>query len=71
VIIAFDIPHQELVNIKIFDLAGREITQIVNRHLGPGSHRFFWDFRNIATGYYQVKMRIGNAAYSRSVPVVR
>jgi hypothetical protein len=36
--ISFRIPNFEFVNLKIFDVLGREVTTLVSNELGPGVH---------------------------------
>ncbi len=56
--IRFDIPasvgndRDRSVKLFIYDLSGREVTTLVNRHLSPGSYSVNWDGTGFASGVY-------------------
>lgn len=50
--IKFDIPKSGFVEVTIYNVLGREITQLVNRHLQPGSYSVDWDAANYPSGVY-------------------
>jgi photosystem II stability/assembly factor-like uncharacterized protein len=50
--IRFDIPKSSFINIKIFDVLGREVTQLVNTHLKPGSYEVNWEASDFSGGIY-------------------
>lgn len=55
--IAFDIPKASLVDLKIYNLLGQEICQLVGGFLPAGRHQITWDGRNrdgsvMASGIY-------------------
>lgn len=41
--VSFDLPQQDYVNISIYDLTGKRITELVNENLAQGSNSFSWD----------------------------
>jgi hypothetical protein len=45
-----------LVEIKIFDILGREIKTLVNETLQPGSYEVTFDGSNLASGVYLYKL---------------
>ncbi|HEY5123120.1 MAG TPA: exo-alpha-sialidase [Ignavibacteria bacterium] len=50
--INFDIPKQGFVNLKIYDLLGREIQSLVNENLCAGSYSVNWDASPFSSGTY-------------------
>lgn len=54
--IRFDIPKKQLVNIKIFDILGREVANPVNEKLIEGTYEVEWDASNYPSGIYFYKM---------------
>jgi len=62
--IKFDIPQSPLyergeggfVNLKIYDLLGREVATLVNQQLKPGTYEVEWDGTNYPSGVYFYKL---------------
>jgi photosystem II stability/assembly factor-like uncharacterized protein len=69
--IVFILPFSGKVTVKIYNMYGREITTLVNKNLQAGPHRFLWDTRNSAPGYYTVRMRTGANTYAKSIPILK
>jgi hypothetical protein len=55
----FTIPHSEQVAITTYDLAGREISTIINKHFNAGSYRYLWDTHKYTEGCYLVRVQAG------------
>jgi photosystem II stability/assembly factor-like uncharacterized protein len=58
--IRFDIPKSGFVKIIVYDLLGREITQLVNQQMQPGSFSVDWDASNYPSGVYFYKLVVGD-----------
>ncbi|MBS1515610.1 MAG: LruC domain-containing protein [Bacteroidetes bacterium] len=60
--ISFSIPKNELVSVKIFDMAGKEIAQLVNGELNAGTYEYTFNGSSLSSGvyFYQIK----TASYS-------
>jgi flagellar hook assembly protein FlgD len=63
VAINFYLSHSIQVAIKIYDLSGHEISTLINKNFGSGAHSISWNTRNIVTGCYTVKIKIGSNTY--------
>ena len=50
--IEFRVPSTELVELKLFDLLGREVATLVNERMNPGTYSASWDARGLASGVY-------------------
>ncbi|MBN8570239.1 MAG: LruC domain-containing protein [Ignavibacteria bacterium] len=55
--ISFSIPKNEFVSIKIFDIAGKEIAQLVNNEMNAGTYEYTFNGSSLASGiyFYQIK----------------
>jgi hypothetical protein len=71
VTINFTLAQSQTVNLRIYDLSGREITTIVNTTLEAGKHNLSWDTKNVAAGNYAVKMQVGSKVVVKNIPVSR
>jgi hypothetical protein len=68
--IELTIPRSDQVAVKIFDLAGREISSFINQYLMVGSHRFSWDTHALARGCYAVRLQAGTSTCMILVQIV-
>lgn len=58
--ISFQLPQSGLVNIKIYDISGKQIDELLNKNLSAGSHNVVWDAVNYPSGIYFYKINTGN-----------
>jgi hypothetical protein len=54
--ISFSIPKQSFVSLKVFDMLGREVAQIVNQELTPNVYSFDFNGANLSSGVYFYKL---------------
>ena len=52
----FSIPSSDFVNVKIYDIKGREIKTLVNDEMLPGDYSIQWNGKNLASGIYFIRM---------------
>lgn len=50
--INFSIPERGIVQIKIYDIAGKEVEEIVNENLNPGVYEYTFNSGNLSSGVY-------------------
>ena len=50
--INFEIPRGSYVDIKIFDISGREISTVFKGEIKGGSHSLEWNVGNLSSGIY-------------------
>lgn len=50
--IKFDIPKSSFVKIKMFDMLGKEVSELVNMDMEPGRYEVNWNGTNFASGVY-------------------
>jgi len=56
-ILNFQLPFDDHVRIKIYDMLGKEVTTIVDEKLSAGIYRKVWDASNLPSGVYFYKMQ--------------
>jgi hypothetical protein len=59
------------VQIKIFDILGREIATLVNEKLQPGSYEVTFDGSNLASGVYFYKLSAGNFTETKKLTLLK
>jgi len=58
--IKFSIPEQTNVKLLVYDILGREVTQLVNQVMNAGTYTFNWDAKGNASGIYFYKLQTDN-----------
>ncbi|HEY5534705.1 MAG TPA: T9SS type A sorting domain-containing protein [Ignavibacteria bacterium] len=58
--IRFDLPKNSVVELKIYDILGKEIVTIVNEKLNAGSFSVDWNASNYPSGVYFYKIQAGD-----------
>ncbi len=73
--IAFSLPRETPVVLRVYDLAGRRVRNVLERPLGPGRHQVVWDGRDesgrrVAHGLYMVRLQAGELQAHRKLALV-
>ncbi len=58
--IKFEIPNESFVTIKVFDIAGKEVYELVNEQKAKGRYEVRFDGSNLSTGVYYYKITAGS-----------
>jgi photosystem II stability/assembly factor-like uncharacterized protein len=72
--IKFDIPEQgvqHLVQVKVFDILGREVATLVNEELKPGTYEINFDGSNLSSGIYYYKLNAGDYTQSKKMVLMK
>jgi len=67
--ISFTIPERSYVTLKVYDMLGREVANLVNEELEPGSFEKTFEANNLASGVYIYKitaMKDGKILFNES-----
>ncbi len=67
--------RREHITIKIFDVTGRIVRDIVNTEVGAGTHEFCWDRcdnnrKHVSSGTYLFVIEIGDRTLTRTVSII-
>ena len=74
--ISFGLARSEVVEIAIYDLRGRQLRTLADRHFAAGKHALKWDGldqagRALPSGIYLVRLQSASAAQGLKVSLVR
>ena len=58
--IAFSIPAQSNVELKVFNLLGQEVATLVNQTMAPGSYTVDFNAAHLASGMYVYRLKADN-----------
>lgn len=59
-LISFSLERNDYVDLKIFDISGREIATLIQGNLTDGPHKINWTPKELSIGTYIVRLRSGN-----------
>ncbi len=65
--IKFSVPERNNVNIKIFNMIGQEIQEIVNQEYEAGNYNVEFNASNLASGVYFYRIQSGNFVESKKM----
>ena len=70
-VISFELRDASLVELKIFDVTGREVRTLVNGHLSLGMHEAVWEAERVGSGVYFVSLNSGGRTSISKVVLIR
>jgi len=70
-IINFSIPNSGLVTIKVFDILGQEVTELVNEFKTAGTYQVDFNATNLSTGMYVYRISSGKFNATRKMLLVK
>jgi hypothetical protein len=65
--IRFNLPVETSVEIKAYDVSGREVADIADTKLPAGNHSINWSPENLSSGIYFVRLETDNTVSARKV----
>jgi hypothetical protein len=69
--IEFRVPYESDVKIKIFDISGKEIREIINDRLKAGKYRTEWNASEVSSGIYFCRLISGSYTQTRKMILVK
>lgn len=67
----FNIPANELVNLKVYDVMGNEVATLVNEEKSAGSYSIEFDASKLASGTYFYKLQAGEKSEVRKMLLLK
>ncbi|MFH0992427.1 MAG: phospholipase D-like domain-containing protein [bacterium] len=69
--IILDLPDRSMVELKVFDLLGREVAQLVHEEMSAGSYVISFNASQLASGVYYAHVKAGSFVGVRKMVLVR
>lgn len=69
--IGFRIADFGLVRLTIFDISGRQISELVNKELKQGNYEVNWNAENISSGIYFYKLETGKFTETKKMILIK
>ncbi len=70
-VIEYGIPKSAPVELKVFDLLGRELSVLVDEQQAPGTYQVQFDGQNLPAGLYFYRLRAGEFCETRKMVIVK
>jgi len=69
--IKYSIPQSSPVQIKVFDVLGKEIQTLVNEEKPVGTYEITWNAENLPSGIYFYQLRAGSFIETKKMTLLR
>jgi LruC domain-containing protein/uncharacterized repeat protein (TIGR01451 family) len=69
--ISFSLPKGEFVTVKIFDMLGKEVAQLVNGELKAGNYEYQFNGSSLASGIYFYRINTANFTDTKRMTLVK
>ncbi|MBN2365938.1 MAG: T9SS type A sorting domain-containing protein [Calditrichaeota bacterium] len=69
--IKFDLPKASKVTLKVFNILGEEVDNLVSERLSAGSYAFEWDASSLASGVYLYRLEAEGFVQTRKMILIR
>lgn len=69
--ISYTLPQDGRVSIKVFDVLGREVAELINGFSSAGKHNVVWDGTNFASGIYFYSITFGNQTLNKKMLLMK
>ncbi|MFZ1321020.1 MAG: PQQ-binding-like beta-propeller repeat protein [Ignavibacteria bacterium] len=69
--IKFDLPERSFVDLKVYDVLGRVITELINMELNAGTHESVFDASDLSGGVYYYKITTSISTQTGSMILVK
>lgn len=69
--VKFTLPQSKYTTLKIYNVLGEIVAELVRETLPPGSYRFNWDSATLASGIYYYQLTSGNYSQTRKMLLIK
>ena len=69
--VEFNLPEAGMATIMVYDITGKEVSQICNEELFEGNHRLPIQLNNVEAGIYMVKMIFNYQVVTKRINLIR
>jgi pimeloyl-ACP methyl ester carboxylesterase len=69
--ISFHIPSRSFVSMKVFDILGREVANLISEELPPGDHSIQWNASGFSSGTYFYRLQSGSYSETKKLIIIK
>ena len=70
-VIRFSLDREGPVDLRVYDVAGREVDRLVHRRMEAGAHAVTWRPAHLPSGLYVYVLRAGGISFSKKAVLIR
>ena len=67
----YTIPEDGMVQVAIYDISGRMLSELVNGYQSAGTYPVVWDAQKLSSGVYMVNMTAGDYSTIQKVILIK
>ena len=69
--VAFDVPRQGFVALRVYNLIGQEVATLVSSDLMPGAHTVIWNGQGQQSGVYFLRLTTSEGMFTRKLLLLK
>jgi len=69
--IGFSLPKNSAVKLKVFDAAGKEVSELINSELKAGEYEYEWNAANLPSGVYFYILKAGEFIQTKKMILIK
>lgn len=69
--ISFELPKSGEVSLKVFDMLGREVQELINGYQAAGAHQVQFNAENLPSGMYIYRLKSGSVELTRKMMLIK
>ncbi|MBL8006101.1 MAG: SBBP repeat-containing protein [Ignavibacteria bacterium] len=69
--IEFSLPENSFVKLKVIDITGKEVSNLVNENFSAGTFRYEFNGKNLPSGVYYYKLETGNFSQTKKMLLIK
>jgi beta-N-acetylhexosaminidase len=69
--VTYDLPESTFVQIKVFDVIGRQVAELVNQNQDSGTHSIQFNAWNLSSGTYLIRMEAGGNVFTNKMLLIK
>jgi len=69
--IRFNLPVQNEITLKVFDMIGREVAVLIQERMDAGLHTISFNASNLSSGIYMYRLQIGNSMFTQKMTLLK
>jgi hypothetical protein len=69
--IVFSIPKSDFVDLRIYDILGREVAVLASGYVNAGEYEVEWDAKNLASGMYYYRLKTPDNVAVKKMTLVK
>jgi protocatechuate 3,4-dioxygenase beta subunit len=69
--ISFDLPERSKVQLKIFNILGEEVKDLINEERTAGHYNYNWNANGLASGVYFYKLQAGDFVQTKKLILIK